>query len=105
MDAVAAALDAAAELLGGNREFSQRRQSVIDANAELRERELIKMARLAAALTARAASAAASPAPRPGSRRRPASRCSASASSSGPPARGPATSPSCCASRWVSCVA
>src|SRR5262245_43633317 len=51
MDAVAAALDAAAELIGGNREFSRARQAVIDSSAELRERELIKMATLAAALT------------------------------------------------------
>jgi len=50
MQAVAAALDAAAELLGRDRDFSRQRQSVIDANAELRERELIKLASLAAAL-------------------------------------------------------
>ena len=51
MDAVAAALDAAATMLGQRREFSRQRQAVIAANAELRERELIKMASLAAALT------------------------------------------------------
>jgi AcrR family transcriptional regulator len=50
MQAVAAALDAAATMLGGHREFSRQRQSVIAANSELRERELIKMASLAAAL-------------------------------------------------------
>jgi AcrR family transcriptional regulator len=50
MDAVAAALDAAATALGQHREYSRQRQSVIAANAELRERELIKMASLAAAL-------------------------------------------------------
>ncbi len=50
MAAVAAALDAAAALLGQRRDFSRRRQSVIAANAELRERELIKMASLSAAL-------------------------------------------------------
>jgi AcrR family transcriptional regulator len=50
MDAVAAALDEAADALGGQREFSRRRQSVITAHAELRERELIKMASLSAAL-------------------------------------------------------
>ena len=48
--AVAAALDAAATMLGRHREHSRQRQSVIDANAELRERELIKMASLSAAL-------------------------------------------------------
>ena len=37
-------------MLGQHRDYSRQRQSVIDANAELRERELIKMASLAAAL-------------------------------------------------------
>jgi AcrR family transcriptional regulator len=50
IDAVGAALDAAAEMIGGDNAFSQRRQTVIVANPELRERELIKMARLADAL-------------------------------------------------------
>jgi AcrR family transcriptional regulator len=50
VDAVSAALDATAAVLGRDREFSRQRQSVITANAELRERELIKMASLAAAL-------------------------------------------------------
>src|SRR4051795_7462639 len=50
MQAVRAALDAAAELLGQGREYSQQRQLVIDANPELRERELIKLASLSAAL-------------------------------------------------------
>jgi AcrR family transcriptional regulator len=50
IEAVSAALDAAAEVLGQRREWSRQRQSVIDANAELRERELIKMASLSAAL-------------------------------------------------------
>jgi AcrR family transcriptional regulator len=49
MEAVAAALDAAAEVLT-DREFSRRRQAVINANAELQERELIKLATLSAAL-------------------------------------------------------
>ncbi|MEX5709423.1 TetR family transcriptional regulator [Parafrankia sp. FMc6] len=52
MEAVAVALDAAATMLGQRREFSRRRQSVIAANAELRERELIKMASLSGALAA-----------------------------------------------------
>jgi AcrR family transcriptional regulator len=51
MVAVGAALDGAAEVLGGNHAFSRRRQSVIVANPELHERELIKMSRLAGALT------------------------------------------------------
>jgi AcrR family transcriptional regulator len=50
MEAVAAALDAAAEVLGERREHARRRQLVIAANAELQERELIKMATLSAAL-------------------------------------------------------
>jgi hypothetical protein len=50
MAAVAGALDAAAEWLGGDRDYSRRRQAVIASNAELRERELIKMASLADAL-------------------------------------------------------
>ena len=50
MEAVAAALDAAATFLGEGREFSRKRQAVIAANAELRERELIKLASLSAAL-------------------------------------------------------
>jgi AcrR family transcriptional regulator len=48
MRVVAAALDAAGAMLGQSREHSRQRQSVISANAELRERELIKMATLAA---------------------------------------------------------
>jgi AcrR family transcriptional regulator len=50
IEAVAAALDTAAALLGEHRTWSRQRQSVIAANPELLERELIKMARLAAAL-------------------------------------------------------
>jgi AcrR family transcriptional regulator len=50
LDAVAAGLAAAAEMLGGRHAFAKQRQAVIAANAELRERELIKMARLAQAL-------------------------------------------------------
>jgi AcrR family transcriptional regulator len=50
MEAVSTALDAVATVLGQHREYSRQRQSVIAANAELRERELIKMASLAAAL-------------------------------------------------------
>jgi len=50
LGAVAAALDAAAAFLGADLAHSRRRYSVIAANAELRERELIKMARLADSL-------------------------------------------------------
>jgi AcrR family transcriptional regulator len=50
LDAVAAALEAAGALLQERREFSRQRQTVIAANAELRERELIKLASLASAL-------------------------------------------------------
>ncbi|MFB9831770.1 TetR family transcriptional regulator [Actinoallomurus acaciae] len=51
LDAVAAALEAAGTVLM-DREFSRQRQAIIDANADLRERELIKLASLASALTA-----------------------------------------------------
>ncbi|MGC0416286.1 helix-turn-helix domain-containing protein [Embleya sp. AB8] len=50
IDAMAAALDAAAGLFVGRREFARRRWAAIAANADLRERELIKLASLAAAL-------------------------------------------------------
>jgi AcrR family transcriptional regulator len=50
IDAVAAGLRAGGEVLGARREFSTQRQAVIAASAELRERELIKLASLAAAL-------------------------------------------------------
>jgi AcrR family transcriptional regulator len=50
LEAAAAALDAAAQLLQERREFARHRQAVIAANPELQERELKKMASLAAAL-------------------------------------------------------
>jgi len=49
VDAVAASLQASTTLLK-DREFSRRRQKIIVANPELRERELIKMATLASAV-------------------------------------------------------
>jgi AcrR family transcriptional regulator len=50
IDAVAAALEVAGALLQERREYSRKRQTVIAANAELQERELIKLASLASAL-------------------------------------------------------
>jgi len=50
IDALASALEAAGALLQERREYSLRRQSVIAANTELQERELIKLASLASAL-------------------------------------------------------
>jgi AcrR family transcriptional regulator len=50
IDAVAAALEAAGALLQERREFARQRQTVIAANTELQERELIKLASLSAAL-------------------------------------------------------
>lgn len=50
IDAVAAALDAVGALLQERRESARQRQAVVAANAELRERELIKLASLASAL-------------------------------------------------------
>ncbi len=51
IDAVAAAVVAVGELLQERRPQARKRQAVIDAHPELRERELIKLATLAAALT------------------------------------------------------
>ena len=50
MEAVAAGLEAAGALLQERQEFARRRQSVIAANTELQERELIKLASLASAI-------------------------------------------------------
>ena len=50
IDAVAAALEAASAGLQERREYSRQRQAVIAANQELKERELIKLAALSAAL-------------------------------------------------------
>jgi AcrR family transcriptional regulator len=50
IDAVAAALAAAGALLQERRDGARQRQAIIVANVELQERELIKMATLAAAL-------------------------------------------------------
>jgi AcrR family transcriptional regulator len=52
MDAVAVALEAAAALLQERRDHSLKRQAIIAANPQLQERELIKLASLAAALAA-----------------------------------------------------
>ncbi|WLW58092.1 TetR/AcrR family transcriptional regulator [Streptomyces sp. YU58] len=52
IDAVAAGLDAASTMFADRREFARRRQAVVLANAELHERELIKLASLSAALAA-----------------------------------------------------
>jgi AcrR family transcriptional regulator len=50
LDAVAAALDAAAAMFEDRREFAAQRQQIIAAHPELQERELIKLASLAAAV-------------------------------------------------------
>lgn len=50
IDAVAVSLDAAGAVLQDRQEFAQRRQTVITANRELHERELVKLATIAAAL-------------------------------------------------------
>jgi AcrR family transcriptional regulator len=49
LDAIAAGLDATADLFAAGGDFPRRRQVIIAANPELRERELIKLAALAAA--------------------------------------------------------
>lgn len=51
MTALGAALDAGCEFLADRRDHARRRQSVIDAHPGLRERELLKLATLTAALT------------------------------------------------------
>jgi AcrR family transcriptional regulator len=50
IEAVTLALAAAGTVFDERKEFSTRRQRIIDGSAELRERELIKLASLAAAL-------------------------------------------------------
>jgi len=50
LGAIAGALEAAAPLFAARGDYPRRRQAVIAANAELQERELIKLARLAAAM-------------------------------------------------------
>jgi AcrR family transcriptional regulator len=50
IDAAVTGVEAAAALLEDRREYSRQRQAVIAANAELRERELIKLASLASAI-------------------------------------------------------
>ncbi|HUC27199.1 MAG TPA: TetR family transcriptional regulator [Streptosporangiaceae bacterium] len=50
IDAIATGLEATGPMFEERRDYAWRRQRVIDANAELRERELIKLASLAAAL-------------------------------------------------------
>jgi AcrR family transcriptional regulator len=50
LDLVAAALDAMADIIGHDRELARKRHTVIMANADLRERELIKLAHMTAAL-------------------------------------------------------
>ncbi|MFJ8157265.1 helix-turn-helix domain-containing protein [Streptomyces sp. NPDC094468] len=49
-DVLGAGLDAAAAMFAGRHAYALRRQAVVAAHAELRERELIKLAALAAAL-------------------------------------------------------
>ena len=51
IDAVLAALEAAGAQLQQRRDFARQRHAVIAANAELQERELIKLATLASAIT------------------------------------------------------
>jgi AcrR family transcriptional regulator len=51
MEAAVAALDAASTEFAQHRDYARRRHSVITANAELQERELVKMATLSAAIT------------------------------------------------------
>ena len=47
LDAIAAGLEASAAIFEGVRDRARKRQAILAANAELQERELIKLARLA----------------------------------------------------------
>ena len=49
LDAIAAGLDAAADIFGSIGDRPRKRQAIIAANSDLQERELIKLIRLAAA--------------------------------------------------------
>ncbi|MCX5396782.1 TetR family transcriptional regulator [Streptomyces sp. NBC_00102] len=51
MDAMASALESVAAFFADRHAFARQRQAVIASSAELRERELIKLAKLAAALS------------------------------------------------------
>ncbi|MBM9510128.1 TetR family transcriptional regulator [Actinacidiphila acididurans] len=53
LDAVVAALNVTAEMIGSDRDLARKRQAVIMANAELRERELIKFASMSVTLADR----------------------------------------------------
>lgn len=50
IDALAEGLDAVSEVFADRREYARKRQAVIMANAELQERELVKLASMSAAL-------------------------------------------------------
>jgi AcrR family transcriptional regulator len=50
LDAVATGLDAVGEMFVGRHSHARRRQAIVNANAALQERELIKLSALAAAL-------------------------------------------------------
>ncbi|MEU2780005.1 helix-turn-helix domain-containing protein, partial [Streptomyces sp. NPDC007162] len=50
LDVLGAGLDAASDMFRGRHQYALRRQAVVAAHPELRERELIKLASLAAAL-------------------------------------------------------
>ena len=86
LDAVAPASTPSPRFFGDRRDSRPARQSVIDSNAELQERELIKMAAIARRSRMRCGSAACR-SRRPASRRRRRSRRSASRSRAGSRAR------------------
>jgi AcrR family transcriptional regulator len=52
VEAVAAGLEVAGAMIEERREFAAQRQRIVDANAELQERERIKLASIAAAMAA-----------------------------------------------------
>ncbi len=101
IDAVTAALQAAGAVLQERGDWAQRRQQVITANAELRERELIKLALLADTM-ADALGARASPTPPPVSRLKPESPPSGWRSSAGSCSRPRRICRASSPSRWSS---
>jgi hypothetical protein len=99
VDAVGAALEAAGSMLQENPERVRLRDAIVSANAELRERELIKLAALASAL-AGALRDRGIPEPAASLAAETGSRSSKSPSPSGSPSQVSRTCRASSASRW-----
>lgn len=101
IDATARALESIGAFFEGRHAHSRRRQAVIDANAELRERELIKLATLASALAAALRRRGVTD-PAAALTAGPASPSSGSPSNAGSPTPAGATCPTTSGSPWTS---